>query len=129
MKLTLTLIYERRFLNEDCLWVRCKGWLVIIFRDNLIDDSLIILLEKIISLKTLQIKILVNTLQLILKKKVMTHGFFECEFLRLGGLLGKNIDFESTSKKMMDKQVWIMWRGIKESLDHILFHCDNVRKL
>lgn len=38
----------------------------------------------------------------------MTHGFFECEFLRLGGLLGKNIDFESTSKKMMYKQVWIM---------------------
>ena len=69
MKLTLTLIYERRFLNEDCLWVRCKGWLVIIFRDDLIDDSLIILLEKIISLKTLQIKILMNTLQLILKKK------------------------------------------------------------
>ena len=60
MKLAITLIYKRRFLNEDFLWVHRKGWLVIMFRDNLIDDSPIILLENILSLKTLQIKILMN---------------------------------------------------------------------
>ena len=89
LKLTLTLIYERRLLNEDFLWVRCKGWLVIIFRDNLIDDSPTILLQKILSLKTLQIKILMNTLQLIIKRKSHDSWILWMWVSSFGRLAGK----------------------------------------